>query len=235
VSLNRAPQSLGSYEQLTHGGAISAKQKFERKAMSRIDYKKELKNIYTASAKQPALLDIPTLSYLRIDGIGDPNTSSAYQDAVKSLFSLAHAIKFAVRKSSAAIDYGVMPLEGLWWVHDMRQFSIARKDEWKWTMMIMQPPIVTQSMADTCRSELARKKDLVALSKVEFAAFKEGKAAQILHIGPFIEEGPTIEKLHGFIEANGLKLAGKHHEIYLSDIRRATPAKWKTIIRQPVE
>jgi hypothetical protein len=102
-------------------------------------------------------------------------------------------------------------------------------------MMMMQPAIVTQPMTDACRSELARKKDLASLSKVEFAAFTEGKAAQILPIGPFTEEGPTIEKLHAFIEADGLKLTGKHHEIYLSDTRRAAPAKWKTIIRQPVE
>lgn len=202
--------------------------------MPKIDYKKEFKNLYTASAKQPALVDVPTLSYLRMDGSGDPNTSSAYRDAVESLFSLAYTIKFAIKKSSA-IDYGVMPLEGLWWMDDMKQFSVARKHEWKWTMMIMQPAIVTPPMVDNCRSELARKKDLTALSKVEFAAFNEGKAAQILHIGPFTEEGPTIEKLHAFIAASGLKLAGKHHEIYLSDIRRATPAKWKTIIRQPVE
>jgi hypothetical protein len=154
---------------------------------------------------------------------------------VAALFSLAYTIKFAIKKSSTAIDYGVMPLEGQWWMDDMSQFSVARKDEWKWTMMIMQPPIVTQPIVETCRSELARKKDLASLSKVEFAAFSEGKAAQILHIGPFTEEGPTIEKLHGFIESQGFKLAGKHHEIYLSDIRRAAPAKWKTIIRQPVE
>ena len=202
--------------------------------MSRIDYKKEFKSLYAAPVKQPVRVDVPTLNYLRIDGRGDPNTSGAYQDAVKALFSLAYTIKFAVRKRSAAIDYGVMPLEGLWWTDDMRRFSVERKEEWQWTMMIMQPAIVTQPMVDTCRTELARKKDLAALSKVEFAAFEEGKAAQILHVGPFSEEGPTVEKLHGFIEANGLKLAGKHHEIYLSDIRRATPANWKTVIRQPV-
>lgn len=203
--------------------------------MTRIDFKKELKSLYTASVKQPALVEVPKLSYLTIDGTGDPNTSSAYQHAVQALFSWAYTIKFAIKKSPTAIDYGVMPLEGLWWMDDMSQFSVARKDEWKWTMMIMQPPIVTQSMAETCRSELARKKDLAALAKVEFAAFEEGKAAQILHVGPFTEEGPTVAKLHAFIEAQGFKLAGKHHEIYLSDTRRAAPAKWKTIIRQPVE
>lgn len=203
--------------------------------MDRIDYKKQLKSLYTASAKQPALVDVPSLNYLRIDGIGDPNTSRAYAEAVESLFSLAYTLKFAVKKSSTAIDYGVMPLEGLWWMDDMKQFSVTRKDEWKWTMMIMQPPLVTRALFEACSSELARKKNLAALSKVEFAAFEEGRAAQVLHIGPFTEEGPTIEKLHRFIEAQGLKLAGKHHEIYLSDTRRAAPSKWRTILRQPVE
>ena len=203
--------------------------------MSKIDYKKELKQLYTASAKQPALVDVPALRYLSIDGSGNPNTSTAYQESVQALFSLAYTIKFAVKKSPAGIDYGVMPLEGLWWVDDMSQFSVARKDEWKWTLMIMQPTIVTQSIVEACRAELARKKDLAALPKVKFADCNEGKAAQILHIGPFSEEGPTIQKLHAFIEANGRKLIGKHHEIYLSDIRRAAPEKWKTILRQPVE
>ncbi|MBX5463418.1 MAG: GyrI-like domain-containing protein [Steroidobacteraceae bacterium] len=203
--------------------------------MAKIDYKKELKELYAASAKQPALVEVPTLNYLRVDGIGDPNTSNAYREAVESLFSLSYTIKFTIKKSSAGIDYGVMPLEGLWWMDDMSQFSVARKDEWKWTMMIMQPPVVTQPIVEACRSELARKKNLPALPQVEFTAFTEGNAAQILHVGPFTEEGPTIEKLHTFIHARGLKLSGKHHEIYLSDIRRGAPAKWKTIIRQPVE
>lgn len=204
-------------------------------AMDKIDYKKELKHLYTASAKQPALLDVPRLNFLRIDGAGDPNTASAYREAVEALFSLAYTIKFAVKRGPAAIDYGVMPLEGLWWMDDMTQFSVTRKDEWQWTLMIMQPAAVTESLVETCRSEVARKKDLPALANVEFGAFAEGKAAQILHVGPFTEEGPTIERLHRFIEAQGLKLAGKHHEIYLSDIRRAAPAKWKTVIRQPAE
>jgi hypothetical protein len=203
--------------------------------MDKIDYKKQLKHLYTASAKQPTLVDVPVLNYLRIDGIGDPNTSSAYKNAVEALFSLAYTIKFAIKKGSTAVDYGVMPLQGLWWMDDMKQFSVARKDEWKWTMMIMQPEVVTQAIVTACRSDLTRKKDLPALSKVEFAAFQEGRAAQILHVGPFSEEGPTIQKLHDFIRAQGLKLAGKHHEIYLSDTRRAAPEKWKTIIRQPVE
>lgn len=203
--------------------------------MSKIDYKKELKTFYAASAKQPVIVDMPTLNYLTVDGIGNPNTSTEYKQAVEALFSLAYTIKFAIKKGPNAIDYGVMPLEGLWWMDDMTQFSVARKDEWKWTMMIMQPAIVTRTMVDAYKSELARKKELAALSKVKFTAFKEGKAAQMLHVGPFTEEGPTIDTLHAFIAASGFKLAGKHHEIYLSDIRKAAPAKWKTIIRQPME
>lgn len=160
--------------------------------MARIDYKKEFKDLYTASAERPALVQVPPLNYLIIDGTGDPNTSSAYQHAVQALFGMAYTIKFAIKKSPAAVDYGVMPLEGLWWMDDMRQFSVARKDDWKWTLMIMQPTIVTQEIVETHRSELARKKDLPSLSSVKFDAFDEGRAAQILHIGPFSEDGPTI-------------------------------------------
>lgn len=203
--------------------------------MDKVDYKKELKSYYTASATKPTLVDVPKFNYLRTDGVGDPNTSSAYKEAVEALFSLAYTIKFAIKKGPIATDYGVMPLEGLWWMDDMKQFSVTRKHEWKWTMMIMQPALVTKSMVATCRATLEKKKDLPSLSKVEFAAFEEGTAAQMMHVGPFTEEGPTIEKLHRFIEAQGLKLAGKHHEIYLNDIRKAASAKWKTIIRQPVE
>ena len=202
--------------------------------MNKVDYKKELRHLYTASALDPSLVEVPPLGYLRVDGAGDPNSSRSYKEAVEALFSLAYTIKFAVKKR-AAMDYVVMPLEGLWWVDDMKQFDVMRKDEWQWTLMIMQPAIVAPSVVETCRSELARKKELPALAKVQFARFEEGRAAQVLHVGPFSEEGPTIERLHRFIEGQGLRLAGKHHEIYLSDIRRAAPANWKTIIRQAAE
>ncbi len=203
--------------------------------MTKIYLKKELKSLYSASAKQPRFVEVAPLNYLMVDGSGDPNTSVAYADAVEALFSLAYTIKFAVRKGTGQVDYAVMPLEGLWWMDDMSQFSLARKDEWKWTMMIMQPALVTAAHVEEGRGSLASRKTLRALEKVRFDSFHEGDVAQILHTGPFSEEGPTIERLHSFIEANGYTLAGKHHEIYLSDIRRAAPAKWKTIIRQPVQ
>jgi hypothetical protein len=172
------------------------------------------------------------MNFLMIDGQGDPNTSPAYQEAVEALFSVAYAIKFKVKKT-LAIDYGVPPLEGLWWADDMSMFSVEDKSGWKWTMMIMQPEFVSAALARDTIVEVKKKKDLPALAKLRFAPFHEGKAAQILHVGPFSAEGPTVDKVHAFIDAVG-KRSGKHHEIYLSDIRKADPAKWKTIIRQPL-
>jgi len=138
-----------------------------------------------------------------------------------------------IKKGEQEIDYGVMPLEGLWWVDDMSKFDQNKKEDWKWTAMIMQPEIVTNEIVAIATEEVRKKKNPKALPKIRFEAFIEGKVVQTLHIGPFSEEGPTIKKVHDFINENGYKLSGKHHEIYLSDIRRAAPEKWKTIIRQP--
>jgi hypothetical protein len=139
-----------------------------------------------------------------------------------------------IKKGKEGIDYAVMPLEGLWWADDMSQFSLDRRDDWKWTVMIMQPEFVTHTLIDKGIGE-AQKKKRVDFSKVRFERFAEGKSAQILHIGPFSEEGPTVEKIHRFIKENGFTMTGKHHEIYLSDIRKSAPEKWKTIIRQPMK
>ena len=200
--------------------------------MKKIDFKKELKHLYQPSAKEVVLVEVPAMNFLMIDGQGDPNTSRSYQEAVEALFSVAYAIKFKVKKT-LAIDYGVPPLEGLWWADDMAKFSVDDKSAWKWTMMIMQPEFVNAAMVRETIAEVKKKKDLPALALLRFAPFNEGKCAQILHIGPFSAEGPTIARVHAFISSVG-KLSGKHHEIYLSDIRKADPAKWKTVIRQPL-
>lgn len=203
--------------------------------MEKIDFKKQLKHLYQASAKEVVLVDVPTMNFLMADGKGDPNTSPAYAEAVEALFAVSYAVKFMVKKGALAIDYGVMPLEGLWWAADMSKFSIKDKSDWQWTMMIMQPEFVTKELVDNAIADARKKKaSNVALSKIRFEPLEEGKCAQILHVGPFSEEGPTIQKVHEFIEARG-KLTGKHHEIYLSDIRKAAPEKWKTIIRQPMQ
>ncbi|HZW26024.1 MAG TPA: GyrI-like domain-containing protein [Gallionella sp.] len=201
--------------------------------MEKLDLKKELKHLYQASAKEATQLEVPPLNYLMVNGEGDPNTAPAYAEAVEALFAVSYALKFMVKKGAQAIDYGVMPLEGLWWADDMSKFSTDDKSGWKWTMMIAQPTFVDRELVDAAVAETKRKKNPAAISRLRFETYTEGRCAQILHVGPFSEEGPTIAKLHGFIEAAG-HLRGKHHEIYLSDIRKAAPANWKTIIRQPM-
>jgi hypothetical protein len=201
--------------------------------MDKIDLKVELKQFYQASAKNVVEVVVPTMNFLMIDGDGDPNTAPAYAHAIEALFMVSYTAKFMLKKGTTATDYAVMPLEGLWWADDMSKFSPEDKSNWKWTAMIMQPAFVTREIIDRSIADVHEKKHPAALSKMRFEAFSEGRCAQILHIGPFSEEGPTIAKVHEFIESRG-KRSGKHHEIYLSDIRRAAPAKWKTIVRQPM-
>ncbi|MEI6758368.1 MAG: hypothetical protein FDX18_06740 [Chlorobium sp.] len=202
--------------------------------MEKIDLKKELRQFYQPSAQEVAEVDVPTMNFLMVDGEGDPNTSRSYADAIEALFSVAYTLKFMLKKGAMAIDYGVMPLESLWWADDMTTFSGDDKSNWKWTAMIMQPSFITQEMIGQAIEEVKKKKNPAAISKMRFESFPEGKCAQIMHIGPFSEEGPTIEKVHRFIDSKGQRI-GKHHEIYLSDIRKADPSKWKTIVRQPMQ
>ncbi len=202
--------------------------------MEKIDFTKELKHLYQPSAKQAARVEVPVMNYLMIDGEGDPNASQAFKDAVEALFPLSYTLKFMVKKGTLAIDYGVMPLEGLWWADDMSTFTVEDKTNWKWTLMILQPDFVTREMVVNAIAEVKKKKNPPALPLVRFEALSEGVCAQIMHIGPFSEEGLAVEKVHQFIDGCGCKRTGKHHEIYLSDIRKADPRKWKTVIRQPM-
>ena len=202
--------------------------------MGKIDYKKELKHLYRPSAKKVETVDVPKMNFLMVDGEGDPNTSQAFQDAVGVLYPLSYTLKFMIKRGEIGIDYGVLPLEGLWWADDMSSFSVENKDGWKWMLMIMQPELVTKEMVLEATENVKAKKNPASLPLVRFESFEEGKVAQIMHVGPFSEEGPTVEKVHALIEENGSQKIGKHHEIYLSDIRRAAPEKWRTIIRQPM-
>jgi hypothetical protein len=203
--------------------------------VQKIDIKKELRYLYQPPTGKVVEVDVPTLTYLMIDGEGDPNTAPAYAEAIEALFSVSYATKFIVKRGSQAIDYAVMPLEGLWWADDMSTFSIEDKANWKWTLMIMQPDFVApQTIQDAIAGVTKRKPGISALSKLRLESFSEGRCAQIMHVGPFAEEGPTVAKVHQFIAERG-RLAGRHHEIYLSDIRKASPTKWKTIIRQPMQ
>ncbi len=201
--------------------------------MQKIDLKKDLKPLYAALARQIAIVDVPPLRYLMIDGEGDPGAAPAYAQAVEALFSVSYTAKFMLKKGPQQCDYAVMPLEGLWWADDHEAFIRNDRTQWKWTMMILQPDFVSDEVIAAAIAEVRRKKALPGVERLRLERFEEGRCAQVLHVGPFTEEGPVIERLHQFIEVHG-GLAGKHHEIYLSDIRRAAPEKWKTIIRQPM-
>lgn len=201
--------------------------------MKTIDLKKTLKPYYTASAAKPALVDVPVLNALMVDGTGDPS-GAAFQEAVGSLYSVAYTLKFAVKKDKA-VDYPVMALEGLWWADDPAVFLSGERDRWRWTVFIVLPDVVTKKDAAAAVAAVKKKAKFPRFPEVRFDRFAEGRAAQIMHIGPYAEERATIERLHRFIGEAGYRLRGAHHEIYLGDPRRAAPEKLRTIVRQPVE
>jgi hypothetical protein len=200
-----------------------------------LDLKRDLRWLYAPSVKEVSELVVPAMDFLMVDGEGDPNTSQGYADAIEALYALAYSLKFSVKKGPLATDYPVMPLEGLWWAEDMSSFTEGDRSAWKWTMMIMQPEIVTAELVEMAATEVARKKNPAALPLVRLERYDEGLSAQLMHIGSYAAEAPNIVRVHEFIAASGHTRRGKHHEIYLSDPRRSAPEKWKTIIRQPME
>jgi hypothetical protein len=201
--------------------------------MSKYDYKKELKHLYLPAKGKFALVDVPPMNFLMVDGEGNPNNSQLFQEACEALYGMAYTIKFALKPQG--IEFTVPPLEGLWWAKNMDAFSLALKDEWLWTVMIMQPEWVTPEIVEKARAELARKKNPVALPRLRFESLNEGLSVQIMYFGAYADEGPTIAAMHQFAEGQGYTLRGKHHEIYLGNPNRTAPEKLKTVIRQPVE
>lgn len=181
---------------------------------------------------RPEIVEVPELNFLMVDGRGAPETSNDFQAAIGALYPLAYGAKFALKRSG--VETRVMPLEALWWTSSSGAFVPEELDKWRWTAMIMQPEPVTADLIDKVRADAMRKKPNPILAKVELKAFREGLCAQVMHLGPYSAEKPTIEKLHAFIAAEGYRLSGKHHEIYLGDPRRAAPEKLRTIIRQPI-
>lgn len=200
--------------------------------MKKVDYKKELKHLYGSSSKKVVIVEVPSMNYFMVDGEGGPAAES-YQQAIEALYGLSFTVKLNVKKGVGP-DYTVMPLEGLWWAKDITAFSADRKDEWLWKMMIMQPDYVTAKHVNAATKQLREKKNPLALDKIRFESYHEGLSVQILHIGPYDDEGPTIAQMHKFIDENGYQLHMKHHEIYLSDPRRSKPEKLKTVLRQPI-
>jgi hypothetical protein len=202
--------------------------------MTKFDLKKQYREFYNPSSKECSIVDIPEMQFLMIDGAGDPNTSVAYAEAIEALYGLSYTLKF-LSKATDDVDYVVMPLEGLWWMPDMAEFSADDKSAWEWTAMIMQPSHITADQVATATDEVRRKKDPPALDLIRFEPFEEGLAVQIMYFGSYADEASTIVGLHQFATDSGYQLRGKHHEIYLGDPRRTAPEKLRTVIRQPVE
>ena len=206
--------------------------------MSKLDLKKTYKELYSGKPGEVVEVQVPKFNYLMIDGKGYPGSSQEYQDAMSTIYPVAYTLKFASKKKGR--DYTVMPLEGLWWAEDFKVFTtefMERKDEWLWTSLVMQPDFITQQDIVQSIKEIKEKnKPLPSIDKLRLGSLEESLSAQIMHIGPYSEEGPNIEKLHRFIHNLGGEFNGhvqKHHEIYLSDPRRTKPERLKTIIRQP--
>jgi hypothetical protein len=199
--------------------------------MLEIDFKREYRSVYTASTT-PALVEVPTLAYLCVDGAGDPN-GPAYQEAIKCLYPVSYGVRAALKKA-AVITYPVMPLQGRWWSAAGADFDERDRASWQWTAMIMQPPQVTADLVADAIATVRRKAPLDCLDRVRLSSLHEGRSAQILHVGPYDREQATIAALHSFIATSGHRISGEHHEIYLSDARRTAPEKLRTIIRYPV-
>ena len=205
--------------------------------MAPFDIVKQHKPLYSPSAKHPSIVEVPELAFLMVDGRGDPNTSEAYHQALEALYGVAYTLKFGLKKADAERDFRVAPLEGLWWADEaaptMDELQRDR-DAWNWTMMIAVPDEVTASEVATAAEAAARKRELPAAPLLRLERFDEGLAAQLMHVGPYAEEAPTIERLHEFVAAQGYELRGRHHEIYLGDPRRTASERLKTVLRHPV-
>jgi hypothetical protein len=212
--------------------------------MKTLDLKKDLKYLYLPSARKIEVVKVPRLQFAMIDGAIEkgqqPGNSPGFQEATQAIYSIAYTLKFMLKKRKTnAVDYPVMALEGLWWVED-GIFDIAVKDNWCYTLMILQPEVVTPAVFEQGRAEVRRKRgETAGLAQLRLEKFEEGPCVQVMHIGPYATEPATVDRMKAFAQENGYQdrvgLGGKHHEIYLGDPRKADPAKLKTVLRHPVQ
>ncbi|QLQ40411.2 GyrI-like domain-containing protein [Micromonospora robiginosa] len=200
----------------------------------KVDFRRTL-DAYRARRGVFRTVDVPDMRYLMVDGQGDPNTSPAFTGAVEALYPTAYKLKFASRRDLGR-DYVVPPLEGLWWADDMAAFTTARqKARWRWTLMLMVPDWIGEFMVAAAVEQAGAGNRPARLDDVRLAGLSEGRCVQTLHVGSFDDEADVLARLHhGYVPDHGLRLAGTHHEIYLSDFRRVAPERRRTILRQPV-
>ncbi len=201
--------------------------------MQPYDLKKEHRALYAPRADGFQVIDVPRICFLMIDGHGDPNTTSAYRQAVETLFAASYAAR-AVARSRLDRVHTVAPLEGLWWAQDLGAFRARTKSLWHWTMMIAQPDWITPDVLDEALAAVDTRR-VPALDQLRHQQLTEGPSVQILHVGPYDDEGPVLARLHeDYLPRHRLAPSGHHHEVYLSDPRRTDPARLRTILRQPV-
>ncbi len=200
--------------------------------MKKLDLRKEFKPLLSPPSKDVVVVNVPRFQFLMIDGHGDPNTSLLFQESMQALYALAFGLKFTLKKEKA-VDYPVMPLEGLWWSEGVEWFDMKERRDWRWTLMILQPSVVTKVWVERIRAMTLEKGKAPAAARVRFEPFREGRSVQILHIGPYGAEGPTIARIHEYMNSRGWVPNGHHHEIYLGDPRRSAPEKLRTVLRQP--
>jgi hypothetical protein len=186
-----------------------------------------------AAATEVAFIDVPTMRIVRVDGAGDPNTAGgAFQEAMAALFPLVYTLRFALKRGRG-IDTRVGPPEGLWWDAADGPAPGSLADQ-PWSLFVALPDEATEDDIAAAFAAVRAKQAPVALDRVRCEPFAEGRAAQVLHVGPYAAETPTIARLHAAIEAAGLTARGRHHEIYVGDPRRSAPERLRTILRQPV-
>jgi hypothetical protein len=200
-------------------------------SVTKLDLRKTLKPLYNPHTGEVELVTVPAMKYIMVDGIGAPEGAS-FSQAIGAIYNLAYTMKFRSKKLLKK-DYSVMALEGLWWVKGKR-FDLAKREDWVWTLMIVQPDFVNDKMFAEALNEVKQKKNPPGIEKARLESFKEGLCVQTMHVGPYSTEPESIARLDAFAKENGYKMMGKHHEIYLGDPRRAAPSKLRTIVRHPV-
>jgi hypothetical protein len=207
-------------------------------APTKLDLRKQWKTLYNPPSKTAVIVEVPEFQYVMIAGAMEPGatpeTSPSYTAALGALYGAAYTLKFMSKlRAMKPIDYTVMALEGQWWAEGALDYN--NKDNWRWNMMIMQPDHIDAAMFAEAVTQLKAKKPNPANDQLRLERLHEGLCVQIMHIGPYSAEPPTIERMHAYAYDQGYKLRGLHHEIYLGDPRRTAPEKLKTVLRMPVE
>ncbi|MFW5786478.1 MAG: GyrI-like domain-containing protein [bacterium] len=200
--------------------------------MRRIDLTRQRKSHFTARRK-PQVVELSPATYVMIEGTGDPSNTREFEEKTQLLHNLVGRIRTI--GGSGDRNLAVPPLEALWWTENPEDFSLQNRDLWKWTAMLMVPDFVTRDDFERARESLTHGRDDDALVALRLGTLQEGLCVQVLHVGPYSEEGATLRLLNDFMESRGYRTRGKHHEVYLGNPRKVAPEKLRTIVRRPVE